>query len=165
VALVGVSAFVCFRSPSASQHGITWKYALQAARKNSSADNAPIVICSDFIESDYAPMPLKSANDSFFFTPLSYYKLNVPVVPMPQSLNKESVLVGSQFLRKAESNHQRFLAMGNIALSTKTLQWLASNASEKYFVHKLGVFGGVEVLEFLPRAQAGRQQASGPAGL
>ena len=57
---------------------------------NASADNAPVIICSDFPEADYVPMPMDSAKESRLFTQLSYYKLTVPVVPLPRALNEEA---------------------------------------------------------------------------
>ena len=78
-------------------HNYSWKRALEFAEKNATADNAQVMICSDFPESDYAMMPIDSAKDSIYFAQLSYYKLSVPVVPMPRALNDEAVRVGSRF--------------------------------------------------------------------
>ena len=35
----------------------SWKYALEFVEKNASADNAPVLICSDIPEADHMPMP------------------------------------------------------------------------------------------------------------
>jgi hypothetical protein len=152
VSLVIFVSYSYFSSPYARQHSYTWKYALAFAEKNASLDNSPVVICSDFIESDYAPMPVNSAKTSVLFAPLSYYKLTVPVVPLPRALNAEAIRVGSQFLQDATQKRQRFFALA-YQPSYKTLTWLTQSASENYDVHELGVFDGVAVLEFAPRAQ------------
>jgi hypothetical protein len=77
----------------------------------------------------------------------------VPVVPLPRALNDEAIQAGSQFLREAAKRHQRFLALA-YEPSYDTLDWLASNAEGTHSVHELGIFGRVEVLEFIPRTSA-----------
>jgi hypothetical protein len=158
--VVAVTAYHYFTSPSSRMHNYSWKYALAFAEKNASADNAPVVICSDLPEADHMPMPAGSAvKDSAIFTPLAYYPLSVPVVPLPRSLNDQAIQAGSQFLHQAAQRHERFLAMG-FEPSYKTLDWIASNAAGKYSVSQLGVFDGVKVLEFLPRTQ-NREEVAG----
>jgi hypothetical protein len=150
LALVAVTAFYSYRSPSSRQHGYTWKYALEAAENSASAGNAPVLICSDFPEADYAVMPVDSAKESILFTPLSYYRLSVPVVPLPRALNGEAMRVGSNFLQEAARKHERFLALA-YSPSYKTLEWLTRGAAATHTVHTLGVFDGIMVLEFVPR--------------
>jgi hypothetical protein len=152
VALVAVTACANFNSPSSRGRHFVWKDALEVAQKNASSDDAPVLICSDFPEADYAAMPLDSAKDSNLFTQLSYYKLSVPVVPLPRALNGEAIRVGSRFIEEAARKHERFLALADKA-SYKTLDWIADSASGTYSVRRLGVFGDIEVLEFLPRLE------------
>jgi len=151
VALVAVAAYLYYSDPSSRQHAFTWKYALEAAERNASIDNAPVLICSDFPEADYVIMPLDSAKESNYFTQLSYYRLSVPVVPLPRTLNGEAIRVGSRFLQEAATRHERFLAMA-FEPSYRTLNWLAQSVAGTYTVHKLGVFDKIEVLEFVPRS-------------
>jgi len=125
----------------------TSKYALEYVEKNASVDNAFVLICSSYIESNYAPMPIDSAKDSNYFTQLSYYKLSVPVVPLPMALNGEAIRVGSRFLEEAAVKHKRFLAIG-FEPSYKTLDWLAQSAAATHSVRTLAVINGVKVLEF-----------------
>jgi hypothetical protein len=61
--------------------------------------------------------------------------------------------VGSQFLQDATARHQRFLAIA-AEPSYKTLDWIALQSSGAYTVHKIGIFGRIEVLEFVPRIEA-----------
>jgi hypothetical protein len=150
VAFVAITARQYYSSPSSRQHGYTWKYALEVAEHNASADDAPVLICSDLPESDYAPMPLKTAKDNVLFMSLSYYKLSVPVVPLPRALNDEAMRAGSRFIEEATRKHERFLALA-FQPSYATLDWLAENAAATHSVRKLGVFDGIEVLEFVPR--------------
>lgn len=153
VVLVAATAFFVARSPFIRDHSFTRKYALQAAEKNASVDNAPVLVCSGFVESHYLPMPIHSAKTSWLFAPLSYYKLTVPVVPMPWGLNDEAKRVGSQFLTQATQKHQRFLAVASDP-SYETLDWLSKQASSNYSVRDLGTFDTVKVWEFDPRAAA-----------
>jgi hypothetical protein len=99
-------------------------------------------------------MPVGSAIlESGILPPLSYYKLTVPVTPLPRALNDEAMRDGSRFLQQAAQRHQRFLAMAFVQ-SYDTLDWLAKTAAGTYDVHELGQFDGVKVLEFEPHTQA-----------
>jgi hypothetical protein len=149
--LVTMTACSQFSSPLATRHESTLKYALEAAEKDATADNAPVLICSGLVEADFETMPIDSAKENRLFAPLSYYKLSVPVVPLPMALNDEAKRVGSSFLQEAAQKHERFLAIADLA-SYKTLDWLTQNAAATHSVRKLGVFDGVEVLEFEPRS-------------
>ena len=151
IVLVGVTAGLCFMYPAASQPGYSWKGAIAAAEANAAADNAPVLVCSDYPESNFVPMPLNSAKESRYFSQLAYYKLSVPVVPLPRALNAEAKSVGRSFLAQATGKHERFLAMG-FRFSYKTLDWLRQQAAAQYTVHRLGVYDGVKVLEFEPKA-------------
>jgi 4-amino-4-deoxy-L-arabinose transferase-like glycosyltransferase len=147
---VTVTACTQFSSPLAKLHNPSWKDALQYAEKNASTDNAPVMICSEFPESDFVPMPLDSPKSSKLFSPLSYYNVSVPVVPMPRELNGEAIRVGSSFLQEAAQKHERFLALARRS-SDKTLDWLTKNGAATHSVHQLGEHDGVVVLEFVPR--------------
>lgn len=163
VRLVSCTSFAAFwvfyylTIPVSRDHGGSWKYALQAAEIHASSDNAPVLICSPFPESNYNAMQLEVANDSFFFAPLSYYRLTVPVVLLPMSLNAEAIGVGSAFLTKAESRHARFLAMA-APPSYGTIRWLARKAAGAYNVHTVGIYdiNQVKLVEFAPLSTAKR---------
>jgi hypothetical protein len=150
VALVAVTACFSFASKSARVHQYSWKHALEFAQQNAAPDDAPVLICSDLPEADYMRMPAGSAIETSGILPsLSYYKLTVPVIALPRSLNDEAKRVGSQWLQQA--GNQRFLAMA-FWQSYKTLDWLKNQAAPTHDVHDLGTFDAVKVLEFVPRA-------------
>jgi uncharacterized membrane protein len=147
-ALVVVAASVCFTAPSFHRHMYSWKDALAFTEKNASVDNAPVLICSDIPEADHMRMPVGPAiEETGILPPLSYYKLTVPVTPLPRGLNDEAMRAGSQFLQQA--THKRFLALAFVE-SYATLDWLGRNAAATHYVRELGVFDGVKVLEFSP---------------
>lgn len=151
-AFVASTAYFAYHAPLAKEHGFTWKYALAFTAQNAAADNAPVVICSDFPEADYAPMPVDSPKTSFFFAQLSYYPIPEPVVPLPRALNAEAMRVGGQFVKQAAEKHQRFLTLS--FRSQATIEWLAQQAQGSYSVHKLGKFSGITVSEFVPLTPA-----------
>ena len=79
----------------------SWKDALAFVEKNASADNAPVLICSDIPEADHMRMPVGAAiEETGILPPLSYYKLTVPVTPLPRALNEEAIRAGSEFLQQ-----------------------------------------------------------------
>jgi hypothetical protein len=152
VTFVIITAYQDFHSPTFKHHSYTWKYALEYVERNASPDNAPVLICSDFPESDHTPLPsTETVKGSVFFAPIIYYKLSVPVVPLPRALNGEAMRVGSEFLQESAQKHERFLALAYTP-SIKTLDWLAQNAAATHSVHNLGVFDGIVVFEFVPLA-------------
>ncbi|MGB9205827.1 MAG: glycosyltransferase family 39 protein [Terriglobales bacterium] len=154
VALVGTTAYQYFHSPLYKLHGYTWKYALEFTEQNASTDNAPVLICSDFPESDVVSMPAGAAvKDNGLFAPLAYYKLSVPVVGLPRALNDEAIRVVSSFLQEPATRRERFLALG-FGPSYKTLQFIVDSASGTHEVRTLGIFDGIAVLEFTPRVQS-----------
>lgn len=150
IAVMAGIAVAYFMTSYSQQYQHSWKYALNVIQHNASVDNASVLICSNFVESNYAPMPLDSPKDSFFLAPISYYKLSVPVVPLPKALNDEAIRVGSQFLQEAALKHERFLALADTA-SGDTLIWLTQRTSKTYSAKNLGTFDGVTVMEFVPR--------------
>ena len=154
VAVVTTAAYRKLRSEDPNQHAYTWKYALELAEKSASSDNAPVLICSDFPSSDYFPIPVgATVKNTSFFTQLSYYKLSVPVVGLPRTLNDQAMQIGSGFVHKAMQHQQRFLALANRP-SLETLRWLRKIASPTYEARILGQPDGILVLEFRPRASA-----------
>lgn len=140
------------RMPFFTKHATSWKDALQFVENRAKGDNTTVVVCSDFVEANYVAMPLNSAKDSRYFAPLSYYRLSVPVVPLPKALNGEARRIGTAFLEKATKKHERFLAVENKP-TYEVLNWLTKRAAAAYSVRKLGTFYGIEVLEFTPRGQ------------
>jgi len=152
VVLVATTAFQYCTSPVSGYHGPSMKYVLNFAETNASVDDAPVLICSGFVESSYSAMPsMETVKGSLLFAPLSYYKVSVPVVPLPQLMNDEAVRDGTQFLQEAARKHMRFLVIGDQTVNSKTLDWFAHNAAATHSVDNLGVFDGNEVLEFVPR--------------
>jgi hypothetical protein len=153
LAMVAVMASISFTSKRARSHETSWKAALAFVEANASVDHAPVLICSGISESDRMVMPSGAAiDDSIVLTPLMYYKLTVPVVALPRSLNDEAMRVGSRFLEQATQQHERFLAMAP-EYSYGTLKWLSDNAKTTDNVHELGVVDGFKILEFVPRVR------------
>jgi hypothetical protein len=153
LALVAATAYVYFTSPATRRHENSMKYAIELAQRNASVDDAPVLMCSGFVESNFAAMPSKeTVRDSRYFAPLSYYQLSVPVIPLPQLINDETIQVGSRFLKEAAQKHERFLVVADKFHSYRTLDWFADHAARTHSAHILGVFDGMEVMEFVPRA-------------
>lgn len=150
-AVVATATYKKLTSPDARLHFYTWKYAIELAEQNAAPDNATVLMCSDFPSSDYFPMPTGEAvKDSVFFTPLSYYKLRVPVVALPRALNDEAKRISSDFVRQAAEKQQRFLVLA-YRPSFPTQQWIKKISAPTYTFKALAQPDGVLVLEFTPR--------------
>lgn len=153
LALVATTSYLYFTSPLSRLHENSMKYAIELAERNASVDDAPVLMCSGFVESNFAAMPsMETVSDSRYFAPLGYYRLSVPVIPLPQLIDDETIQVGSRFLQEATQKHERFLVVADKFHSYRTLDWFTNNAAATHSVHNLGVFDGMEVLEFVPRA-------------
>ena len=151
VTMVVATAYIHLTTPFLRQHQYSWKYAIDFLQANASTDGAPVLMCSDIPEADFMAMPTGTAiRETGILPPLSYYKLTVPVVPLPRSLNDEAMRDGARFLQQQTQRHQRFLATAFVQ-SNDTLDWLAKTAAGTYDVRQLGEFDGVRVLEFKPR--------------
>ncbi len=151
LAMVAATAYIHLTTPFLRQHQYSWKYALDVIEKNASVDGAPVLMCSDIPEADHMVMPTGAAiRDSGILPPLSYYRLTVPVTPLPRALNDEAMRDATQFLSQQAQRHQRFLATG-FAQSFDTLDWLTKSAAGRFEVRPLGELDGVRVLEFQPR--------------
>jgi hypothetical protein len=152
MALVAATSYVYFTSPATRRHENSMKYAIELAQRNASVDDAPVLMCSGFVESNFAAMPsMETVRDSRYFAPLSYYQLTVPVIPLPQLINDKTIQVGSRFLQEAAQKHERFLVVADKFHSYQTLDWFADNAAATHSVQILGVFDGIEVAVFVPR--------------
>jgi hypothetical protein len=149
--MVAATAYIHLSTPFLRQHQYSWKYALDFIEQNASADDAPVLMCSDIPEADHMVMPTGNAiRDSGILPPLSYYPLTVPVTALPRALNDEAKQDGARFLQQQAARHQRFLATA-FAQSFDTLDWLAKEGSDRFDVRLLGQFDGVKVVNFQPR--------------
>lgn len=131
-------------------HGYTWKYALEVANEKAAPDNAPLLLCSDLPESNFESMPA-DVTSSGFFAPVSYYKVNSPVVPLPREFNKEAALQVKKFLATAIPGRRRFLLLAYFP-SSRTIDWITMITKDSYEPRKVGTYDGVTVMEYVPRA-------------
>ncbi len=141
--LVAASTYQGFASNG--KHLYSWKDAIEAVKKNASVDNAPVLICSDFPESDYVTMPLDAPKKPLLHATLLLQTQRARRAAAART-QSEAMRVASNFYQFTVINHQRFLAMGYIP-SYQTLDWLAGSASAQYSVRVLGNYEGVLVLE------------------
>ncbi len=130
-------------------HGYTWKYALEAADARALPDHAPLLICSDFPESNFVPMPA-DPKTSFLFAQLSYYKVKSPVMPLPRALNATAESQVKRFLATAIPAHQKFFVVA-FGASTKTINWITTTTESSYRMVRVGEYDQVSVVEYVPR--------------
>lgn len=151
-AFVALCAFEAYSSPLAYRHEESWKDALAFADANAAGDHAPLLMCSPLVEADFLPMPAV-ASDSVLYSPLSYYKVEAPVVPLPRTLNAEAERQAKQFLLRAAQEHSRFLVLAPWP-SLRILDLIAYLSQGTYSPRVLGKFDEIWVVEFVPNADA-----------
>jgi len=147
-AFVALCVSQAYRSPLSRWHEDSWKGSLAFADANAAQDNAPILMCSPLVEADYEPMPAV-ASDSVLSAPLSYYKVNARVVPLPRTLNAEAQRQVSHFLMGNEGT--RFLVLVPLQ-SRQILALLAASTQGTHSYRVLGESDNIFVLEFTPYA-------------
>ena len=153
-AFVALCAFQAYTSPLAYRHEESWKEALAFADANAAEDHAPLLMCSPLVEADFLPMPA-FASDSVLYAPLSYYKVNAPVVPLPRTLNEEAERQAKQFLLRAAQEHSRFLVLAPWP-SLRIVDLVAYYSQSTYSPRVLGRFDEIWVVEFIPRSDEAR---------
>jgi hypothetical protein len=148
-AFTGLCTFQAYNSVAAYKHEVSWKATLAFADANAAPDHAPLLMCSPLVEADFQPMP-PVAKESFLYAPLSYYKVNAPVVPLPRTLNEEAELQAKRFIEGAAEKHTRFLVLAP-AQSVPIANLLAYSSRTTHSAHVLGVFDNqIMVVEFAP---------------
>jgi mannosyltransferase len=148
-ALAVATAMIGVNSPRRATHGYTWKHALQAAETNTARDHAPLLICNDIPESNFAPLPATATNDGMW-APIGYYKVSSPVVPLPRAWNVDAALQVRRFLASAAPNKQRFLVLAFEA-SWPNIDWIKGMTKKDYVSREIGNYEGVRVVEFRPK--------------
>ena len=152
-AFVGLSAFQAYRSPLARWHEASWKEALAIADANAAVDHATLLMCSPLIEADFLPMPPAPA-ESVLYSPLSYYKVSAPVVPLPRSLNDEAQRDVKKFLLHAAMEHRRFLVLAPRGPSLEILNFIGDFSRNTHANRVLGILDDIWVVEFVPYSDA-----------
>ena len=148
-AFAGVCLFLAYSSPASRRHEGSWKPALAYANSMAVDSSTRILMCSPLVEADYQPMPAV-ANDSVLFAPLSYYKVNAAVVPLPRSMSPEAQRQVLRFLVGARRS--RFLVLAGLGPSTKILDYVAYSSQDTHTYRVLGPFDSVWVAEFVPNS-------------
>ena len=110
-------------------------------------------MCSPLVEADFLPMPAVPS-ESVLYSPLSYYKVKAPVVPLPRSLNEEAERQARQFLLKAALERTRFLVLAPRGPSMRILDLVAYYSQSTHAPRVLGCYDDVWVVEFVPYSHA-----------
>src|SRR5208283_5357428 len=139
VGLVAVTVFECFSSPLSRQHELNFKQAYEAINANVAKDNAPVLVCSAFIEADFEPLPTDLASENALNSQVSYYTIDAPVTFLPMSLNDEAIRIGKQTVATALLRRQRFLAIAG-PTSYQTIDWLANYSRGAFTAQFMGNF-------------------------
>jgi len=136
-----------YRFTTHAPHFYSWKEALNVADANAHRDNAPLLICSDFAESNFRDMP-RDPNHDPAFAPLSYYHVSSRVIPLPRAVTSETKRQVNSLLQTTVPERRRFLLLTYIG-SKGTIRWIADHTSGSYASRPIGVFDDVTVTEFI----------------
>ena len=151
-AFVALCAFQAYSSPLSRRHEESWKESLAFADANAAVDHAPLLMCSPLVEADFQPMPA-IASESVLYSPLSYYKVSAPVIPLPRTLNDEAERQAKQFLLNAAREHTRFLVLAPWP-SLRIVDLIAYDSRSTHTYRVLGRFDEIFVVEFTPYPDA-----------
>ena len=151
-AFVALCTFQAYSSPLSRRHEESWKESLAFADANAAVDHAPLLMCSPLVEADFQPMPA-IASESVLYSPLSYYKVSAPVVPLPRTLNDEAERQAKQFLLSIAREHTRFLVLAPWP-SLRIVDLIAYDSQSTHTYRVLGTFDEIFVVEFTPYPDA-----------
>ena len=126
-----------------------WRDALRYVDARVEEDGAPVLIRSQYIESDYMDWNEQPISDNSLFTPLSYYPARANLVPLPVSLGPKVASELQTFAAGVFTNHDRFflISVDGPTPLAPFLRWFEQRWPGLE-VHKLGDFNGVLVYEF-----------------
>jgi len=150
VGLVAVTVFEAYRSPASRRHEINFKEAHAFVNSNAAPDDAPVLVFSAFIESDYEPLPHAPASENALLSQIDYYPIHQAWIFLPIDLNEKTTQIARQAVLTAARRHQRFVAVVPPS-SYPSLDWLADFTRGAFTVQTLGVFDrAIMVVEFRP---------------
>jgi hypothetical protein len=125
---------------------------LAFADARAQAIRGPIVLCSQFVESEGegTPMP-QDPKSSKLFSPLSYYPVHSQVVPLPRVLNNQTIYLATRFLEDSKVQSRPFVVVG-VQASRPVLKWFSQQTSGTYSIQWHEPVGETYmVVEFTPR--------------
>ena len=150
--LVALTVYQCFSSPLSRLHELNFKEAHSFINASTAGDNAPVLICSAFIESDFEALPADRNSENALVSQVSYYPVNAPMVFLPMSLNDAATGIGKQTVMEALQRHRRFLAVA-APTSYQTIDWLTEYSRGAFTARVLADFEQqIVVVEFRPVA-------------
>lgn len=151
----GLAAATCleaYSSPASRTHELTLKQANAFVNSNVAPDDAPVLVFSAFIESDYEPLPTVPKSENALLSQIDYYQLNPPWVFLPIDLNERTMEIAREAALVAAQRNRRFLAVVPPS-SYPSLQWLANYTRGSFTSRMLAEFeSGATVVEFRPIA-------------
>jgi len=152
--LVATTVFEAYHSPDSRRHQINFKDAHAFVNANVAPGDAPVLVFSAFIESDYEPLPAVPNSENAMLSQIDYYPLNPPWIFLPMDLNERAMQIGREAVLAAAQRHQRFLAVVAPG-SYPTLDWLADYCRGAFAIRPLGAFDKkIMVVEFRPLAES-----------
>jgi mannosyltransferase len=150
VGLVAVTVFEAYRSPDSRRHEINFKEAHAFVNANGVPNDAPVLVFSAFIESDYEPLPQALGMENAMLSQIDYYPVHQPWIFLPIDLNEKTAQIAQQAVLGAAQRHQRFIAIVPPS-SYRSLDWLADYTRGSFTAQTLGLFDReILVVEFRP---------------
>jgi mannosyltransferase len=135
-------------------HGGDWRLAMAKVRSTVGSSDMPVLIRSDFPESEPFDWLNDNARKEYLFAPLTAYSSAGNVVPLPMYLTADSSAYLDQIIPQLEQRDSFLLVnMGDSSYEN----WLLGRLSFEGFEKKrLGSFGGSLTVEEYTRPQSNR---------
>jgi hypothetical protein len=126
-----------------------WGSALQFIERDTAADRAPVLIRSQFIESDH--LPVTTVVDSPLFTPLAYYQTDARFIPLPIFLRERTMAFLHGLLREELQGRRFLLAETEVGgADSGYIEFLRGALGPSWRVRTRGDFDDFVVTEFAP---------------
>jgi len=155
VFLVLVTVVEFYRSPARRKHELSFKGAHEVVNELEKQEQAPVLVCSAFIESNYEPMPKDQNEENPLLSQVDYYPIHASVKMLPITLSDQTVRLAGPIIADIANTHGRFLVV--VAPdSYPVLQWLSSYVSGQFDGRIVSNSNDVIVAEFTIRQSVKR---------
>lgn len=147
--LVGLTVYQTYSSPSSRHHALSFKEVHEIANRSIANEDATVIVCSAFVESNYEPLPTSMNQENPLLSQVDYYPVNAAVIFMPTDLNETAVRIARETVLDAAQQHRRILLIAP-PTSYPTAYWIADNTRGSFLARRMGYFDEIMLAEYRP---------------
>ncbi len=125
-----------------------WGAALNFVQAGTVQDGAPVLICSQYVESDFMDWRALPLNQNVLFSPLSYYRVDANFVPLPSDFRPELPDYLDRFVSQTARRYSHFMLVSDRGSLPPFVYWLQGRLGKNCRAELKAEFGRIRVFEF-----------------